>query len=231
MKKRVLNDEELERRFDDIEKKLKNAELKNLRECLLENQSLLAELSSIEVLKKKFWLSYLATHKAELEAYSEVYRASKDIIQEVTEQARAESTDWAAVVETFNSRFSVPFNLSIQNQEEVILKGSAPEVKFTFADRSNERVVDESQLLQVLSQGEKRALYILNILFELHVREKEETQTYIVVDDIADSFDYKNKYCIVQYLKEMAGKPFFEFIFLTHNYDFHRTVSKRLQIP
>ena len=51
-----------------------------------------------------------------------------------------------------------------------------------------------------------------------------ECPTIFVVDDIADSFDYKNKYAIVEYLTDILTEPFFLQIILTHNYDFYRTV-------
>ena len=57
--------------------------------------------------------------------------------------------------------------------------------------------------MQALSTGEKKALYILNIIFEIEARTKAGQQTLLVVDDIADSFDYKNKYAIIQYLLDI----------------------------
>lgn len=71
----------------------------------------------------------------------------------------------------------------------------------------------------------------MNILFELNARRKHEVETVLIVDDIADSFDYKNKYAIVEYLKEVSQLGEFHPIFLTHNFDFHRTISGRLDIP
>jgi hypothetical protein len=47
------------------------------------------------------------------------------------------------------------------------------------------------------------------------------------VDDIADSFDYKNKYAIVQYLSDLAEDPCFKLLILTHNFDFYRTIESR----
>jgi hypothetical protein len=46
-------------------------------------------------------------------------------------------------------------------------------------------------------------LYILNIIFEVKARIKANQETIFIVDDIADSFDYKNKYAIIEYLKEI----------------------------
>lgn len=52
-------------------------------------------------------------------------------------------------------------------------------------------------------------------------------ETVFVVDDIADSFDYQNKYAIIQYLQDIAEEPYFKQIILTHNFDFFRTISSR----
>ena len=54
----------------------------------------------------------------------------------------------------------------------------------------------------------------------------------LVMDDIADSFDYQNKYAIVEYIKDLAerGGNKFYMLIMTHNYDFYRTVSSRLSL-
>ena len=51
------------------------------------------------------------------------------------------------------------------------------------------------------------------------------------MDDISDSFDYQNKYAIVEYLKDLAEgySEKFKIILLTHNFDFYRTVTLRLK--
>jgi wobble nucleotide-excising tRNase len=80
--------------------------------------------------------------------------------------------------------------------------------------------VNKEELLRVLSQGERRALYILNIIFEIRARKKADQKTLLIIDDVADSFDYKNKYAIVEYLKEISEDENFFQIILTHNFDF-----------
>ena len=59
----------------------------------------------------------------------------------------------------------------------------------------------------MLSTGEKKALYVLNVMFEVETRIKENRETLIIVDDIADSFDYQNKYAIIEYLKDIGAEP------------------------
>jgi hypothetical protein len=81
--------------------------------------------------------------------------------------------------------------------------------------------------MQALSSGEKRALYILNIIFEVRARKEENQDTLFIVDDIADSFDYKNKYAIIEYLKDISEETNFKQIILTHNFDFFRTIQSR----
>jgi hypothetical protein len=49
----------------------------------------------------------------------------------------------------------------------------------------------------------------------------------MVIDDVADSFDYQNKYAIIQYLKDIHDDPKFKQIIMTHNFDFFRTVNSR----
>jgi hypothetical protein len=79
----------------------------------------------------------------------------------------------------------------------------------------------------VLSTGERKALYVLNVIFEVQRRSKAKVETLIVVDDIADSFDYQNKYAIIQYLKDISEDGLFKLIIMTHNFDFFRCIEGR----
>jgi energy-coupling factor transporter ATP-binding protein EcfA2 len=102
-----------------------------------------------------------------------------------------------------------------------------PSIKFIFKDNQEQAIVEQTELLKALSSGEKRALYILNIIFEFEARKEASQETLFVIDDIADSFDYKNKYAIIEYLKEIADEDIFNQIILTHNFDFFRTLESR----
>lgn len=229
-KTRILADEVLNKKFEEIDKKLTTKELREFRDYLLDNKDVVAELADFNKLQKDVFLAYLS---AELNSYLEFlreYRIGKDIIKQSIEAARMEETEWKDVVKMFNDRFSVPFTLEVSNQEDVILKGNRPEISFGFQEDAQPKAVDKKLLLEVLSQGEKRALYILNILFEINARKKQGQETLVIADDIADSFDYKNKYAIVEYLKDVSNLANFYCIFLTHNFDFHRTISSRLNI-
>lgn len=235
-KSRILTDDELKEKFEEIDKILvKNANLKQFRSCLEENPILIAELDNPDRLRQKLWVSYLVRSK---ESYAELlatYNRGREEISAIIEKAKSEITKWAEVIEIFNQRFAVPFVVSIDNQEDVILKSDAPIIRFDFLEDADDKdsdsvQVEENHLLGVLSNGEKRALYILNIIFEVEARRESAQQTLFIVDDIADSFDYKNKYAIIEYLRDVSDISFFQQIILSHNFDFHRTVSGRLNL-
>ncbi|EKT3957122.1 hypothetical protein JE950_001767 [Flavobacterium psychrophilum] len=228
----VLNDVEIQKKFNEIDSKLSNTQLKEFREYLFDNKEILNELANLENFKKEIWYSYFVEQKALVTELLEEYKKGKEEIEQIIEVAKSEQTEWKNVIDIFNKRFSVPFQLKLINQDDVILKSESPNLTFVFNDKlqNQSKDVDESALLSVLSQGERRAFYLLNIIFEVRARKNSRQETIFIVDDIADSFDYKNKYAIVEYLKEISEEPTFFQIILTHNFDFHRTVSSRLNM-
>lgn len=166
--------------------------------------------------------------KASSKDLLEKYRSTEKRKAEIEAEATKQRTQWEQVIDIFNSRFFVPFRLEAKNRTSVIL-GEEPmlQLSFVFTDRNDFAEVDRASLMDVLSSGEKKALYILNVIFEIVARKKAGQATIFVIDDIADSFDYRNKYAIIQYLKEIAEDPNFSQIILTHNFDFFRTVNSR----
>ena len=102
-----------------------------------------------------------------------------------------------------------------------------PILSFKYHDETEETEISEGALLKVLSMGERRALYLINVIFEVRRRMKDKVETLVVVDDIADSFDYNNKYAIIQYLQDITKDRRMKIIIMTHNFDFFRTVESR----
>ncbi len=228
-KKKVLDNGELQAKFNEINGKLTNAELRKFRDYLLENRDILPELLDLDSFKQKIWIAYFVNQKELSINLINKYKSGKEKIKELIEKANQEKTEWEEVIRIFNTRFShLPFYLNIKNKDDVILKGDIPTIEFIFKDGDEEKTFsDRNDLLRILSTGEKKALYILNIIFEVEYRRKEEGIKLFVIDDIADSFDYKNKYAIIEYLKYMSEiEKFFMFI-LTHNFDFYRTIQSR----
>ena len=231
-KEAILKDTTLAKAFDEIDKKLKNKELRELRDYLEQNRDALIELYDLSSFKKKIWVAYLIKNNEKYNNLMAVYSNGKREIEEIITQAKREETKWQEVIDIFNERFLVPFKVKMENQGDVILKSEAPNIKFEFINHENDKnvMIEEKVLWDILSTGEARALYILNIIFEVEARKKAKQETLFIVDDIADSFDYKNKYAIIEYLNDISKENYFYQIILTHNFDFFRNVSSRLNI-
>jgi energy-coupling factor transporter ATP-binding protein EcfA2 len=228
---KVLNSDDLKQKFAKIDDKLKTKDTAAFRDFITENQALLADYQDIPQFKKTVIKSYLQTQQILWDDLITTYQQNQKLVEGIIQQAKSERTTWEAVVATFNERFAVPFKLNVNNQDEVILNNQAPSIQFEFNDgRGAPKIVNQASLIEALSQGEKRALYILNVLFAVEIRKQQEMATIIVIDDIADSFDYKNKYAIVEYLQDIAGINKFHLFSLTHNFDFHRIISSRVGV-
>ena len=228
-KEAISKDGSLRKKFADLEKLLmKNAQTRDFYTYLTNNEKLLPGLANLDALKEDLWKAYIAAKKDLYLALLQKYQAAEKRKREIEEEAGKQRTDWERVIEIFNDRFFVPFKLIANNRIAVILGGEPIlSLGFTFVDGAESASVEKKMLMQVLSTGEKKALYILNIIFEVEARTKAGQSTLIVLDDIADSFDYKNKYAIIQYLIDIAERPNFRQIILTHNFDFFRTVNSR----
>ncbi|WP_324018831.1 hypothetical protein [Aeromonas caviae] len=226
---KILKSPELKEKFRKFDSKLKTKDTQTFRDYISAHQDLLPEYENVNLLKKKVVLSYLQSQQNIWSDLVDTYKKNQELIKQIIQQAQQQRTTWETVVDTFNKRFDVPFELSVENQDEVILNAATPMIKFKFNDgRGNSEDINHQSLISALSQGEKRALYILNVLFELEIRKQSTQPILIIVDDIADSFDYKNKYAIVEYLRDLSKTTCFHLLLLTHNFDFHRIVSSRL---
>ena len=118
----------------------------------------------------------------------------------------------------------MPFTLVIANQSETTLGKEKVELRFKFEDGEYSVNWSRSEI-KTLSHGEERALYLLNFIFEVEERRFNGQETLFVIDDVADSFDYKNKHAIIQYLRDLCNTKNFYQIILTHNFDFYRSIN------
>lgn len=218
--------------------------LKKLRASLAKNAQTLAltdlieNLSSTQVeflleklkpanqsqFRKDLWTYYIQNN-TDATAYMVSYAASKAEIESIETAAAQAAPRWTTAVERFNDRFlDMPFTLSVANQTQAALGKDNAKLKFTFKDGAD-TIEWSREELKTLSQGEKRALYLLNFIFEVEARKLANQETLFIIDDVADSFDYKNKHAIVLYLRDLGNTPNFHQIILTHNFDFFRTLA------
>jgi ABC-type Mn2+/Zn2+ transport system ATPase subunit len=228
-KKRITDDDVLRTKLSAVEKALeKNAETRRFLDFIADREELLPEFANVDSFQQSIWKSYLKAHEDLFRRVVKCFKDTEARRKEIEQQAAAESTQWENVIRIFNDRFFVPFRLGAENKHRVTLgQETMLKLVFQFEEGGESIGVERDDLLSVLSNGEKKALYILNVLFEMEARKAAGRETLFVIDDLADSFDYKNKYAIIHYLKEMADHANFKLVLLTHNFDFFRTLVSR----
>lgn len=234
-------DNELADSFNQIKKKLSsNEQTRQLKSIIQDKKELIIYLKDLEKLKKLFIVNYLYNLDKDFSYYSDKIKNYSDKIKKLYETAAQQKERWQQVVEEFNRRFKVPFEVKIENQAGFLLKDEAPSLYFTYTrcfGMPDEQSVDSSkdELMSALSMGERRAMYLLYVLFDLEIIREKSSVTgagkYLVIaDDIADSFDYKNKYAIIEYLLDISKNSNVDLLILTHNFDFYRTTVSRLNV-
>jgi len=207
---------------------------RKLKTFLSSNQWIIPLLNDIEKLKKEYW-KFCVSSDYELKSlileYVKSYDEHRENLEKIIKKSRSSENlkKWNEAVEEFNRKFvSMPFELEVGNLSDVILKDSACSLIYKYSDKRETNEIKEQILKENLSKGERNAFNILNLIFEIQYRKACGIESLIIVDDIADSFDYKNKYAIIEFLKKVADDNLFHLIILTHNFDFYRTCSSRI---
>ena len=228
---KILANEDLRKTFDKITKAIdKNTDLREFKSVIETAPELITEILNYEEFRKKVWLGYLA--QGEVKTLLDIYNQNKDELNDILLQASREQDKWKDIIELYNTRFHVPIKVEIENQRDIILKEESAKLSFYYIDDNGRKIKKEQkELYDILSRGEKRAFIILQFLFEMEARKLADDYTLVIMDDIADSFDYQNKYAIIEYIKDLAEdiNNKFYLLILTHNYDFYRTIASRLK--
>lgn len=229
---KVLENPELKDLFKRINKKLdSHTILRTFQDEINQHKELVDKLSDYEGFRLEVLKSYLKQAIDVYKDFYECYKAHESELKSILSLAAKDIDAWKEVIEIFNNRFEVPFIVGLKNQQDILLRSESASLEFMFKDSDENAVVqDKKTLTSVLSRGEKRALYILQVLFELEARKAEGQESIIIFDDVADSFDYRNKYAILEYLQEYKDNSGFKLLLLTHNFDFYRLVANRLGV-
>jgi len=230
--KKIVDSPELRKQFDTIDKALRPKNIQPLKKIIEGDKSLLLELLHYVEFQEKYWKSHLSKIVPEIKLLNMIYSEKKEEIEQIISEANSESDEWKSTIDTFRRRFvGLPFEVGVKNTKDSVLGLDKPELDIQFIDyNTKEKKSVERDFLSenILSQGEKRAFYLLNIIFEISARLLKGKKTLFIIDDIADSFDYKNKYAIVEYLNDLSKEGNFCSIILTHNFDFFRTLQSRI---
>ena len=217
----VYDSEESRTVFEEAKRVLnKNAQSRKALSIISKDKRCLNEMFNVSLFKKNIIFTKLNPYSKDLKEYKKEIIEYKKGIKEVIKEAEKSKELWVKIIETYNNRFITnKFDVKIENIKDAVLGINPPIFKKIIRGTDNEIT---TEIFNRFSSGEKRAIMILNLLFEVEFR--KGTQFTLVLDDISDSFDYKNKYAIIECLKDFVMDRNIQLIILTHNFDFYRSV-------
>ena len=229
----ILNNNTVKKAFEKIDKKAgANDSLRQFKMIIENHPDLVDKLLDYDNFHKEVWKGYFTKFKDKADDLFIAYQGAKSTLDSVLQQATEQRDAWEKTISIFNRRFSVPFKVKIKNQTDLLLNEEAAALSFEYSTQAGQKEVESKVLEEViLSKGELRAFYTLQLLFAIEKMKYDGGQEHILIfDDVSDSFDYKNKYAMVEYLCDLKDDARFKMIILTHNFDFYRTISSRLQV-
>jgi hypothetical protein len=156
-KRIILTDTILRIEFDKLDKELsRNQARRDFRDYLMAHATLVPYLANVRTFKEAIWKSFL---KLSIDLYRDLllqYEAVSERVKIIEETAKSEITQWQEVINIFNARFVVPFNLEVKNQAQVMLRAEPIQLGFAYKEGNIRIPVDRGKLIDVLSTGEKK---------------------------------------------------------------------------
>lgn len=220
--KKISKDLEIIEQSKEITKLMGTAkESEFLKESIQKNPLLVKQLSAG---RKNILLSYLKSSSIDYNYWLEVVKKAKKELNNVLKIAQDKQTNFERAIEIYKNRFHPIFDIKIVNKAESMLGIKTPTITF-YHNRYCEIPVSETKLSQILSSGEKTTLNILKFIVEYENCKKYHP--FIILDDIVETFDYSNRYAFMEYINDLVNLDV-PTIVMTHNFEFYRTVSKRI---
>lgn len=220
--KKISKDPEIIEQSKEITKLMGTAkESEFLKESIQKNPLLVKQLSAG---RKNILLSYLKSSSIDYNYLLEVVKKAKKELNNVLKIAQDKQTNFERAIEIYKNRFHPIFDIKIVNKAESMLGIKTPTITF-YHNRYCEIPVSETKLSQILSSGEKTTLNILKFIVEYENCKKYHP--FIILDDIVETFDYSNRYAFMEYINDLVNLDV-PTIVMTHNFEFYRTVSKRI---
>lgn len=222
----VFNGEEVITAYNNVKKQLGAAKaVDKIKDNLLDS----GFSNAVQQERKDLLLERInqETSKETLKELLDLLDTLKETIDEVYLEASHAQTDFEKTVDEFKSKFDPVFEIEIINIADSVLGVDQPRIQFRH--KSNSEVeVDKGLLDDILSSGEKSALYILEFMFRLNVKLKDlEGELLVLMDDVIETFDYSNRNGFIEYINELTSNERLHICVLTHNFEFYRTLHSR----
>ena len=225
----IYNDDETKKDVEDLLSKInKNKATREIRN-FISNPEILTQMNDFNKFSLKLLVGSLQNLEEEIKETAKIINTSETSINNLMKEAESEKTKWEEICEIFNNRFIVPFEINVKNRFNSIIGRNYPAFEIKYKKNGVEKVISEDLLKQTLSTGEVRALTILHLLFELNLSINKNNETFVILDDVVDSFDYKNKYAMIEYISELSKRNNIICWVLTHNFDFFSSCKYRVK--
>jgi hypothetical protein len=232
--KKIENNTNLAKIWKNIEKTLdKNGELRSFTNYIKNNLDLIPDLKDLPTLQKKVISAYFLKIESYYNDYIESYNKNRSDIKNIQDQAKDKTnkSKWDKVIDIFNNRFFyIPYEVYINNETNVILGAETPYIQIRYKYKNDNKNLGKEKINSIFSEGEKRTLYLLHCIFDLEELKNTQQDTILVVDDILDSFDYKNKNATLEYIDDIMSNDKIYLVSLTHNFDLYRSIFRLLQL-
>ena len=198
-----------------------SAEAKKLQKEFKDNPILINQLA---LGKKNIIIIALKQQKLEIDEFEKIIVDTKNQYSEIINEAKEKKSEFENALVIYKDRFNPVFDISIINKTESILGENVPILSFKH-NRNKDKDLSESDLRKILSSGERAALNIISFIVEYEAN--KNNNPILVLDDLVETFDYANRHAFIEYIDDLT-KDNVSIIILTHNYEFYRTLGRRI---
>ena len=137
---KIYANDELGEKFKSIKTKLsKNEQTRTLKKIIQDNREIIKYLANIENLTDLFIVTYINNMNRNFNEYFTKVNSYTDEIKKLYETAEQQAERWKNIVNEFNTRFKVPFEVKIENKANFLLKDEVPNLYFTYTRCEDER--------------------------------------------------------------------------------------------
>ena len=217
--KRVFDNPEAKEKFDKIKKGF--GKQKKQIDALETNPALIPELVDYKRFSSRLFVSVfqnvVSSLKIEKQKIIDAQKEIDDCLQKKDFEDELIKDIWAR----FESRFQFKkFDLKIENEYFAKI-GTAVPVFAKYVHGTKTKITNPKEFR--FSTGEIKTYNLINFILTVEEQRYRKEKVTIVLDDAVDSFDYKNKYGIIDYLCDIKDDKNIQLLILTHNFDFYRS--------
>lgn len=217
--RRVFDKPEAKEKFDKIKKGL--GKQKKQIAVLETNPALIPELIDYKKFSSRLFVStfqnVVSSLKIEKQKIVDAQKAIDDILRKKDSDDELIKDIWSR----FESRFQFKkFDLKIENEYSAKI-GTAVPVFAKYVHGTKTKITDPKEFR--FSTGEIKTYNLINFILTIEELRYRNEKVTIILDDAVDSFDYRNKYGIIDYLCDIKDDKNIQLLILTHNFDFYRS--------